>query len=296
MQAVGPGLSKRIERLAGKSITRTEAVQGGYTPATRLRVFFTDGSTLFAKIGTTPLTAEFLRHEKPVYESLTGSFIPRFIGWDDDGRHPILLIEDLSDAHWPPPWLDSQIRQIVDTLPAVWNSSPPDLPKLTDLTYVFDGWHQISDDPEPFLSLQLATETWLKSALPTLLEVDGREIVDGRSLLHLDLRSDNVCIDSGRVILIDWNLACIGNARFDLGAWLPSLEAEGGPLPESIMPDSGDIAALVSGFFASRAGLPMIPDAPHVRQIQLVQLKTALPWVVRSLDLPPLDGKPIQSK
>lgn len=61
-------------------------------------------------------------------------------------------------------------------------------------------------------------------------------------------------------------------------------------MPESILPDAADVAAAVSGFFAARAGLPQVLDAPRVRWIQQVQLKMALPWAVRALDLPPLAG------
>jgi hypothetical protein len=43
----------------------------------------------------------------------------------------------------------------------------------------------------------------------------------------------------------------------------------------------------MSGFFAARAGLPPIPTAPHVREVQLAQLRTALPWAARALGLPP---------
>jgi hypothetical protein len=45
---------------------------------------------------------------------------------------------------------------------------------------------------------------------------------------------------------------------------------------------------LVSGYFAARAGLPTIPSAPRVRDIQRAQLGKALPWAVRALRLPPL--------
>jgi thiamine kinase-like enzyme len=46
-------------------------------------------------------------------------------------------------------------------------------------------------------------------------------------LLHFDVRSDNLCFRDGRALLIDWNLACIGNPVVDVAAWLPSLHAEG---------------------------------------------------------------------
>ena len=46
------------------------------------------------------------------------------------------------------------------------------------------------------------------------------------------------------------------------------------------------MAALISGYFAARAGLPLIPDAPRVRVVQKQQLGVALPWVMRALHLP----------
>lgn len=62
-------------------------------------------------------------------------------------------------------------------------------------------------------------------------------------------------------------------------------------MSENVNPELNEIAAIVSGFFAVRAGLLHIPDAPRVRHIQQVQRSTALPWVARSLDLPSLDGE-----
>ena len=95
---------------------------------------------------------------------------------------------------------------------------------------------------------------------------------------------------AGQVIFVDWNLASLSNGRLDLGCWLPSLAYEGGPEPEQILPDAPEAAAWVAGFFAARAGLPPIVDAPRVRLVQQQQLSTALPWVVRALGLRPLGG------
>ena len=66
---------------------------------------------------------------------------------------------------------------------------------------------------------------------------------------------------------------------------LPSLAAEGGPSPEEILPKASGLAAMVSGYFAARAGLPEIPTASRVRHVQRLQLQAALPWVVRALGL-----------
>ena len=120
----------------------------------------------------------------------------------------------------------------------------------------------------------------------------------GDHLCHFDLRSDNLCLGNspagenapGHALLIDWNGASLSNPSLDLGCWLPSLAREGGPLPEVLLPDAPEVAAWVSGFFAARAGLPVIPNAPRVRWIQQEQLHAALPWVVRALELPPLSA------
>jgi hypothetical protein len=110
-------------------------------------------------------------------------------------------------------------------------------------------------------------------------------VLTGDALTHLDLRSDNLCCTADGIRFIDWAEACRSNADVDLGFFLPSLAHEGGPLPDSILPDRPDFAAVVSGFFASRAGLPSIPNAPFVRRVQREQLGTALPWAIRTLAL-----------
>ncbi|HEX4903801.1 MAG TPA: hypothetical protein VFU93_00010 [Acidimicrobiales bacterium] len=38
---------------------------------------------------------------------------------------------------------------------------------------------------------------------------------------------------------------------------------------------------LVLGYFANRAPLPAIPDAPRVRPFQLAQLEVCVPWFAR---------------
>ena len=290
MQSLDPELRHRIEQVVGQPLTHVRGVQRGYTPAIRLVASLADGTTVFVKAATNDLTTAWLRKEHHVYESLSGSFLARYLGWDDEGSQPVLILEDLSHGFWPPPWTDSRIHQVVETLETVSRWHVPDLPLLEDDPALTSGWTGVAEEPEPFLSLGLATEEWLRIALPILLQVNGREVVRGKALLHIDVRSDNLCFINDRTVLIDWNWACVGNPAFDLGAWLPSLETEGGPPPETILPDAGGIAALISGFFAYRAGKPPLKDAPLVRQLQLAQLKSALPWAIRALGLPPLDG------
>jgi aminoglycoside phosphotransferase (APT) family kinase protein len=104
--------------------------------------------------------------------------------------------------------------------------------------------------------------------------------------VHLDVRSDNLCLRDGRCLIVDWNWAARGNPQLDLTFWLPSLRLEGGPEPDAVGGGiDPELAALCAGFFACRAGLPEVPVAPGLRAIQRAQLEIALPWAARALGL-----------
>ena len=135
------------------------------------------------------------------------------------------------------------------------------------------------------LATGLCSKQWLEGSLPVLLQTCEAVVLDGESLIHFDVRSDNLCLVGDRAVLVDWNLACRGNPAFDIAFWLPSLELEGGPPPERVLPEAGALAAAVAGFFASRAGLEAPEGAPTVRAFQHAQAEVALRWAVRELDL-----------
>lgn len=282
-----------MERVAGQAVAGREPVAGGYTHADRSVVTLADGRRLYVKRATDELTADWLRAEHRVYTALAGApFLAELVDFVDDGRETALVLEDLGGAHWPPPWRPGDIDAVIGTLEAVAATPPPrGLGHAPDLMHL-DLWPDVAADPEPFLRLGFCSARWLDEALPDLLAASKACDLGGDTLVHFDVRSDNLCRrPDGTVVVIDWNMACVGSPRIDIGCWLPSVQAEGGPPPEEIAGDRyTEEAVAVAGYFARNAGLPILPHAPKVRQIQLVQLRTALPWAVRRLGLPPLDG------
>jgi hypothetical protein len=248
------------------------------------------GTSAFVKLAATDEGADWLRNERTVYRALNGvPFLPRLIGWHDDGERPALAIEGLSAAEWPPP---GRRRASIRSVRASrrWPPPPAALPSASQSQFDLNGWPEIATDPGPFLGLRMCSAAWLERALPVLDEAARNADLGGDSLLHMDVRSDNLCVSGDRAILIDWNWACRGNSAFDLAAWLPSLHAEGGPAPETIMPEAGAFAALLAGYFCAHAPRSPIPLAPHVRPLQLAQARTALPWAARAIGLPmPVD-------
>lgn len=288
-----PDIVAAVEAARGRApVSWLKATGGGYTPAERWIVAFDDGSRAFAKAGTTELVAGWLRRERRAYAEITGPFMPRMLGWAD-GPIPVLLLEDLSDAYWPPPWRPGQVDRVIAALELVAATPCPEWATPIGELGIFDGWSLIADDPQPFLGLGLVSSVWLDAALPTLIAVQSPDALAGTAMLHLDVRSDNLCLRDDGVLLVDWNLVTRGNPLFDIAAWLPSLAAEGGPLPEEVSPDAGVFAAALAGYFCARAPMPIIPDAPRVREVQLEQARTALPWAARWLGLPDVDGRGI---
>jgi aminoglycoside phosphotransferase (APT) family kinase protein len=278
-----------LEAAAGAAPVDWQPVKsGGYgTNSAHWRVELADGRRAFVKAALDETAAEWLRQEHRVYSAVNAPFLPELLGWHD-GEQTLLAIADLSDAYWPPPWTPEQIeavRAALDELHAT--PPPPDLPPIADEREWLNGWEVVAEDAAPLLSTGLCSPPWLELALPKLLETGRTCGLEGEAFLHLDTRSDNLCLREGRAVLVDWNLAHVGNPLLDHVAWLPSLKLEGGPDPWELVRDSQGFATLMAGFFAARAGLPPPPTAPRVREFQRRQAEVALPWAARELGLPP---------
>jgi hypothetical protein len=194
----------------------------------------------------------------------------------EDGERPLLVLEDLTDdAYFPPPWRPGDVDAVRATLTELGGVRVEGLPSFPDR---WPQWVAVADDAAPFLSLGIASSACLEEALPELLAAEDALPFSGSALVHGDVRSDNLCIRSGRAVLVDWNHAVLGNPAFDVAAWLPSLTLEGGPQPEDVADAAvAEFAVAIAGFFAARAGLPPPEGAPLVRGFQLAQLEIALP-------------------
>ncbi len=278
--------------MTGRRVVGARRAAGGYTRAERWVVALADGDSCFAKIGTDEHTRHAIANEARFYAGCNPDFTPSLLGFDHHPERPMLLLEDLSRALWPPPWNRVLIERVLITLDRVAATDPPThLPDLEQQRPFLSGWRGVEADPIPFLRLELASPAWLERALPELAYASDRAVLSGSSLVHFDVRSDNLAFLPDRTVLVDWAQAAVGNPLLDIVGWLPSLTFEGGPLPDQILgPEATELAALVAGYFAFQAGLPPPPTAPTVRAIQLASLTAALPWAARLLGLPQPDG------
>jgi hypothetical protein len=278
-----------VEAIVGVGVVAIDELPGarGYTPALRRIAVLADGSTVFVKVAVDDLTAGWLDAERRTYDALHGApFLPRYYGCRDS----VLVIEDLRRGHWPPPWRLGDIGRVFAMLEHVAATDPP--AGVYDLVQVGDRmlrrWAIVAADPAPFLGRGVCSPRWLNRALPVLLDAESSASLEGDALVHFDARSDNVCLLDDRSVLVDWNGTAKGTAALDRITLAQSITAEGGPPPDSMVPDADPgIVAMITGYFAEQAPQPTIPSAPVVRGIQMAALRVCLPWAARVLDLPP---------
>jgi len=280
-------LRRHVERLLGVPVVAWRPVAGtGWSVSRRGVAGLADGRTVFAKLGDVPSTVEAIRTECAVYPLLQGPFVPRLLAADP--AVPVLVVEDLSAATWPPPWtpdLVDQLERLFAELAAA--PAPAGLPALADRVRAEGAWELVAADPAPLLATGLVAAAWLDRSLPALLDAQARAPVAGDRLLHFDVRSDNLCFRDGRALLVDWNLATAGDPRWDRQLMVHTIQMEGGPAARELAPDpEPGILAWTAGYFAARAGLPPPEGAPRVRGFQRAQLEVVLPWAAEVLGLP----------
>ena len=264
--------------------------QGGYGGGEHWLLRLSDGRSCFIKSASDARSAAGLRTEYQVYSQIRAPFLPQLLWWDDDGEMPVLVLEDLSDTFWPPPWTPKKVEQVLAVLHDLHSLEPPVGMRAVPRDQGWEGWELVAADPAEFLELGFCSTEWLSMSLDSLRAASASVAWGPTHLVHNDVRSDNICFRAGAPILVDWSLAGLGSPVGDVAIWLPSLHAEGGPPPEDILPDAPAWAALLSGYYAARPHIAARDAAAGVRNLKLEQLKTALPWAVRALGLPPLDG------
>src|SRR3954451_16169831 len=178
-------MRREIEGIVGAPVVRLEHVEGrGYTHAGRHRAVLDDARTVFVKSAVDDLSAGWLRTEIRVYTSMHGSFMPVFHGWAEHEGLPLIVLEDLGDAHWPPPWRDGDIdavrlalRELAAT-PVAEGIGPV---RTADLAH---EWREVERNPEPFLSTGVADRRWLDENVEALGAASENAPLGGGQVRH----------------------------------------------------------------------------------------------------------------
>ena len=262
----------------------------GFTPGFASVLTCEDGTRHFVKAASAKAQRQFAdayREEARKLAVLPAQApAPRLL-WISDADDWVVLGLEYVEAGPPRrPWRRADLDAALDMLESVADlltPPPADLPldSFADDFAAFPGyWEQVR---------------LLRPDLPHLDEAAAlaarfAEVAGGSTLVHTDVRDDNILIrPDGTALLCDWNFPCAG------AAWLDTLFLMIGPrgdgldveallaerrLTRDVPAETVDIMlALLVGYFFRQCEEPVPPTSPHLRDAQRWQGEVCWEWL-----------------
>jgi thiamine kinase-like enzyme len=287
-----------FEAWAGSRVTGAASQASGFSPGVAARLRLADGRGLFVKaVGPEPNpdSPAFHRREARVVARLPANIaIPRLLwSYDADGW-VLLAFEEVHGRHPAQPWRDDELQRVLNGLFELSSALTPsplgDTRTATEaVRRTICGWQRLVG-----AGTSDGLDAWSQRHLVQLADLEARapDAVRGDSLLHFDVRADNILMDDQRVWFVDWPHACTGAAWFDVVGMAPSVVMQGGPPAEEVFArypgaEAVDAArvtqavATVAGYFTYQALQPPPPGIPTVRAFQSAQASIAREWLAQ---------------
>jgi Phosphotransferase enzyme family len=275
---------------------------GGFSPGVAARLHLADGRRAFAKVvsqAANPESPGMHRIEGAVLARLPATLpVPRLLATYDTGEWVGLILEEIDGRPPRLPWRRSELDRVlaaIGDLQAALTPAPFAAPTFAERhRNVFGKWgvlaRALAQGSDPLADV----DPWAVAHLSELvaLEQGALAATAGPTLLHSDLRADNLLIAKDRVYVADWPAACVGAGWVDLALFLPSVAMQGGPEPWTLF-DASPLtraapAERVDAFLAGLAGFwleacrrPAPPGLSTLRPFQRVQGEHTLRWLRR---------------
>lgn len=297
-----------LEEFLGDQVITASTMHGGFSPGIAARVTTSSGQHVFVKAVSAEINtdaAKFHRREIRIatgLNSIDDLPVPRILwSWDEpDSPWVVLAFENVDGRQPKQPWIDSELNQVIAAMDRLSDRltpsplGPPVVPLARNDTGVLrNHWQHRIENPVAGL------DDWSTRNLLRLAELSegAADAVDGATLLHMDLRADNMLLTiQGEILIVDWPHAGIGAPWLDPMFMAPSVELNGGPKASEFFsrfrstqnadPEAVTIAlAATAGFFISQSLEPDIPGLPGLRSFQAAQGRIARTWLAERLGL-----------
>jgi len=238
-----------------------------------------------------PDTPGIHRREARIVAALPATApVPRLHWSHDEDGWVALCFEDVDGRHPHEPWTEHDLAVVVPALTkmsAGLTPAPIDTGETAPdaLARDINGWQDALARGEDRL------DPWIRRNLDRLAGLEARapEAAAGVTLLHFDIRADNILVSDDRVYVVDWPWARSGAAWVDWVAFAPSVAMQGGPDPESLLRrfDVGGVApeaidavlCSLAGYFVIRSLAPAPAGLPTLRAFQAAQGRQAIAWL-----------------
>ncbi|MGI8445728.1 MAG: phosphotransferase family protein [Streptosporangiaceae bacterium] len=298
--SVPAGLRHAVEQQLGGRVVEAVTQPGGFSPGVAARLKTATGKRAFVKaVGPepNPESPGIHRAEARIAASLPrGVPAPRLLGFFDEDGWVVLMFEDIEGTPPAQPWAAAELALVLEALAELavaLTPTPIDAPAVADrFGEEFQGWRRLVEAERRGDDNLAGLDPWARRHLVDLaaLETGWGAAAEGASLVHADLRADNLLLTGDRVAVVDWPWACLAASWFDLVAMLPSVRMQGGPLPETLFSDHPvaktakpeavtAVLAALTGFFVRQSRQPPPPGLPTLREFQAAQGRTALAWL-----------------
>ncbi|HLZ30480.1 MAG TPA: phosphotransferase [Chloroflexota bacterium] len=310
--AVPQSIQQRFEAWANSPVVEAASQSTGFSPGVAAHLRLADGRALFVKAVSSAANADaprIHRREARIVGAMPDHLpVPRlrwFYDGDDetDTGWVVLAFDVVSGRHPEQPWRLDQLQLVLDGLAQLAQRlTPSPLPIGTarlagdTLARHVCGWQRLAGDDGPESVQRL--DAWSRRHLSTLAQMESHapQAVSGSTLLHFDMRADNLLIDDDHVWFFDWPHACVGAAWFDVVGLIPSVVMQGGPPAEEVFAryrlgteadqDAVNCAlASLAGYFTRQSLLPPPPGLPTLRAFQAAQGTVARRWLAERTGL-----------
>lgn len=293
-----------FEAWAGTRVVAARTLRSGFSPGVAALLALPDNRSVFVKaVGPTPNpdSPSFHRREARIVAALPEDLpVPR-LRWtldDADSGWVVLVFDEVKGFHPTQPWRLDELERVVGGLAQLAAGLTPSpvqdnqVPRASErLANRICGWRRLL---ESSAAERTGLDDWSARNLSALAELEARAptAVEGDTLLHFDVRADNVLLATDKVWFFDWPHACLGAAWLDVVAFAPSVTMQGGPPPEDVVrrhpayqsADQSDVTAAlaaIAGYFIRDSLQPSPPGLPTLRAFQASQGTVAREWLAR---------------
>lgn len=284
-------LRHAITHHLGSDVAAAAGQTGGFTPGLATVLRLATGSHVFVKAvpADHPLASAYQREADTVAHLPDTVPAPR-LRWHRELQGWHVLVFDAVPGRHPDlsPGSDD-IGRVLDTVTQLPTHQAPDLPaSWRERGGWLHGWATMGDDLPPDLP------EWVHRRLPELVRIEKQWIPNaaGDTLVHGDLRPDNLIIYDDRVLVVDWSHATCGAPWQDIADLIPHMIMAGcspGQAQQQVArlaawqatnPDTiTAYAAAFAGYWLASSSRPAPPSVPHLRGYQRIAGAAALRWL-----------------
>lgn len=278
-----PHVRAVVEQRVGSAVLDAVSQTSGFTPGFASVLTCADGTRHFVKAASVVAQRAFADAYREEARKLRGLPpevpAPRLL-WVHDDDWVVLGFEYVDGRPPLRPWTDGDLAASSATAVEIARLLTPSPLAVETAVEAFADWPALwdrIDDPRAAETAALASRY--------------AEVVAGDTLVHCDIRDDNLLVrPDGSVVLCDWNWPVVGAAWLDslfllIGPRGDGLDVEAHiaahPLLAEVPRESVDVVmALVLGYFWASSMLPVPPTSPYLRDVQAWQRDVIYDWLL----------------